>query len=103
VVSLCGLLFAGDYVTFFGSAVLRFGGVLMEKSFLMESKIFVFSVLDGASRLRVERREKVFPAKSSSVHSARSGLHRRWRFYWVSRKIKSSSNPLGKGRNFFFF
>jgi hypothetical protein len=25
----------------------------MEKSFLVESKIFVFSVLDGASRLRV--------------------------------------------------
>jgi hypothetical protein len=72
----------------------------MEKSFLVESKIFVFSVLDGVSRLRVGEKRKVFQAKSSSVHNARSGLHQRWRFYWVSQKIKSSSNPSGKGRKF---
>jgi hypothetical protein len=32
----------------------------MEESFLVESKIFVFSVLDGASRLRVGEKRKNF-------------------------------------------
>jgi len=35
----------------------------MEKSFLVESKIFVFSVLDGASRLRVGEKRKSFSGK----------------------------------------
>jgi hypothetical protein len=35
----------------------------MEKSFLVESKIFVFSVLDGVSRLRVGEKRKSFSGK----------------------------------------
>jgi hypothetical protein len=36
------------------------GCLEVEKSFLVESKIFVFSVLDGASRLRVGEEKKFF-------------------------------------------
>jgi hypothetical protein len=35
----------------------------MEKSFIVESKIFVFSVLDGASRLRVGEKRKSFSSE----------------------------------------
>jgi hypothetical protein len=72
--------------------------VEMEKSFIVESKTFVFSVLDGASMLRVGEKRKVSPWRSSSVLNALSGLHRHWRFSWVIRKIKISSNPSGKGQ-----
>jgi hypothetical protein len=34
--------------------------VEMEKSFIVESKIFVFSVLDGVSMLRVGEKRKSF-------------------------------------------
>jgi hypothetical protein len=52
-------------------------GFEMEQSFIMESKIFVFSVLDGVLLLRVGEKRKSFPVKSSSVFSALNGLLRR--------------------------
>jgi len=68
----------------------------MELSFIVESKTFVFMVLDGALTLRVG--EKASPVKFSLVLRALSGWLRRWSFLWIIRKIKFSSNLSGKDR-----
>jgi hypothetical protein len=52
---LCKFLWVGHAVIW--------GGSEMEKSFIVESKIFVFSVLDGASRLRAGEKRKSFCGK----------------------------------------
>jgi hypothetical protein len=70
----------------------------MEISFIVESKTFVFSVLDGVLTLRVGEKRKASPAKFSLVLRVLSGWLRRWRISWVIRKIKSSSNLSGKDR-----
>jgi hypothetical protein len=70
----------------------------MEKRFIVESKTFVFSILDGASRLRVGEKRRTFSGEIVINSRCSEWLALTMETYWITRKIKSSSNPSGKGR-----
>lgn len=75
----------------------------MDKRFSVESKAFAFSVVDGASVLRVVEKRIFFLARSSWVPSAPSGLHRHLKCCWLYQKSKILSSLFGKDRKSFFF